>query len=91
MPSAPVLRRREVIDHPQILANQTLAESDHPAAGRLRQVRPAARFSETPADHRRGAPLLGEHSRELLAELGVSDHEIADLAAASVVALGDDP
>ena len=70
MPSAPVLTRSQVIRHPQVLANETLAETDHPAAGRLRQTRPAARFSATPAGIRFGAPALGEHTDEVLAELG---------------------
>jgi crotonobetainyl-CoA:carnitine CoA-transferase CaiB-like acyl-CoA transferase len=53
-------------------------ESDHHVAGRLRQTRTAARF-ETPTVVRHGAPRLGEHTREVFAELGLSDAEIATL------------
>jgi crotonobetainyl-CoA:carnitine CoA-transferase CaiB-like acyl-CoA transferase len=68
-----------VIRHPQVVANETLMETDHPAAGRLRQTRPAARFSATPASIRFGAPALGEHTDAILGELGYSSAEIATL------------
>lgn len=70
VPCAPVLTRSQVIRHPQVVAGGTLVETDHPVAGRLRQARPAARFSATPAAIRRGAPALGEHTAEVLAEIG---------------------
>jgi crotonobetainyl-CoA:carnitine CoA-transferase CaiB-like acyl-CoA transferase len=79
VPCAPVLTRTEVITHPQVLANEIVMETDHPEAGRLRQARPAARFSETPTGVTRGGPALGEHTREALAELGYSDEDIARL------------
>ena len=80
VPCAPVLTRNEVIRHPQVQEMEILVETEHPAAGRLRQARLAARFSRTPAHIRRGAPRLGEHTREILAALGYSDAEIAELA-----------
>ena len=80
VPCAPVLTRTEVLTHPQVLANGIVVETDHPIAGRLRQARPAARFSATPAAIRGGAPALGEHMREVLAELGYPAAEIDVLA-----------
>ena len=79
VPCAPVLSRREVIRHPQIEANGSLVETDHPLAGRLRQARPAPRFSATPAEMRRPAPALGEHTAEVLREAGWTDAEIEAL------------
>jgi crotonobetainyl-CoA:carnitine CoA-transferase CaiB-like acyl-CoA transferase len=85
VPCAPVLTRDQVIAHPQVLASGILMESEHPVAGRLRQTRAAARFSQTPTMLRRGAPRLGEHTGEILRELGISDEDIRRLQRDKVV------
>jgi crotonobetainyl-CoA:carnitine CoA-transferase CaiB-like acyl-CoA transferase len=85
VPSAPALTRDEVIKHPQVIASDILREHDHPIAGRLRQARVAARFEGTPPSEPRGAPQLGEHSDEVLIELGFSDKEISALKASGAV------
>ncbi|MEM7503627.1 MAG: CoA transferase [Pseudomonadota bacterium] len=79
VPSAPALTRGEMIEHPQVRANRIVVESEHPIAGRLRQARPAARFSGTPAVPPRGAPRLGEHNEELLAELGYARDDVTKM------------
>ena len=73
VPCAPVLTRSRMIEHPQVVANGVVVETEHPGAGRLRQARPAAQFSATPTNVRRGAPALGEHTDEILAELGYKE------------------
>jgi crotonobetainyl-CoA:carnitine CoA-transferase CaiB-like acyl-CoA transferase len=82
VPCAPVLTRRELLADPQVAANGLIVEFDQPGLGRVRQARPAARFGRTPAAIRRPAPAIGEHTRELLAELGDDEATIAGTVAA---------
>jgi crotonobetainyl-CoA:carnitine CoA-transferase CaiB-like acyl-CoA transferase len=77
VPCAPVLTRTQMLSNPQIVANGIVVETEHPEAGRLRQARPAARFSETPAGIRWGGPALGAHTAEVLGELGYTTADIA--------------
>jgi len=86
VPCAPILRRHQLLTHAQVEANALLVEAQHPHAGPIRQPRPAARFDGTPAKIRRQAPLLGEHTDEILGELGLAAGEIRALREAEVVA-----
>jgi len=85
VPCAPALTRGEVIRHPQVVANEIVIEHAHHAAGILRQTRAPARFEGTPTTIRRGAPLLGEHSSEILRELGWDPSLIAELMGQKIV------
>lgn len=85
VPSAPVLTRTDMIKHPQIAATGILVETEHPEAGPLRQARNAARFSVTTPEHRSGAPGLGAHTDEILAEAGLTAAEIAGLRERGIV------
>jgi crotonobetainyl-CoA:carnitine CoA-transferase CaiB-like acyl-CoA transferase len=85
VPCAPILTREGVLTHPQIVENAILEEYDHPAAGRIRQPRPAARFTATPSRMRRPAPTLGQHSRDVLREAGLSEQAIEGLFSAGIV------
>jgi len=88
VPCAPVLTRNEMIEHPQVAAGGIVIENEHETAGRLRQARNAAEFSGTPAELRRGAPALGGHTAEILAELGLSTEDITALERDRVIATG---
>jgi len=80
VPIGRVNRRHEVADDPQVRHNRALVEIDHGVLGRVRLARAAARFDG--AAHTPGpAPELGEHGRELLAELGYDDARIDALLA----------
>ena len=89
VPCAPVLTRKEVIRHPQILANDLLLESDHPVAGKLRQTRPAPQFSKTPTSLRHHAPALGADTEAVLSDAEFSGEEIDGLVSAGVVTTGN--
>lgn len=71
VPCAPILPLSEIIRHPQVEATGIVVETDHPVAGRIRQARAAARFEKTPTTLEGHAPTLGEHTDEILAELGL--------------------
>ncbi len=86
VPCAPILSRTDLFTDPQIAANALIVESDHPHAGRMRQPRPAARFTGTPAELRSPAPLLGEHTDAVLTELGISSEQLAALRTTGAVA-----
>ena len=87
VPSAPVLRRNEVIANEQVLARELIVELDHPDIGRVRQPVPAARFDRTPARIQGPAPRIGQHSAAILAELGLEAAEIERLATEEIVRL----
>ena len=83
VPCAPVLHRKQMINHPQVVANDIVREYEHEVAGRLRQARPAARFEGTSPEYRFGARVLGADSADVLAEIGYSPEEVAALLAAA--------
>ncbi len=76
VPCAPILRRDEIIDNEQVVARGIIAEFDQPMVGRVRQPKPAARFSVNEAVIGGPAPRVGEHSREVLRELGYDEGAI---------------
>jgi crotonobetainyl-CoA:carnitine CoA-transferase CaiB-like acyl-CoA transferase len=86
VPCAPILNRAEMLAHPQVKENQIAIETEHPHAGRMRQPRPAARFDRTPTALPGPAPLLGEHTRTVLSEIGVEAGELDELYAAGTIA-----
>lgn len=73
VPCAPALTRAQVIEDPQIVHNGIVEIYHHPVAGPLRQTRHPASFSATPPATPRGAPTLGQHTDEILSELGYDD------------------
>jgi crotonobetainyl-CoA:carnitine CoA-transferase CaiB-like acyl-CoA transferase len=74
--------------HPHLAAVGMFPVSEHPTEGGLRQARPPTRFAATPAGLRRHAPRLGEHTAEVLAELGYDEASIRGMAERRAVVLG---
>jgi len=75
-----------VHEDPQVVANGLLLELEHAICGPLRVPGPVARFGSTPSEVRRLAPTLGEHTDEVLTEIGVDPAELANLRAQSALA-----
>jgi crotonobetainyl-CoA:carnitine CoA-transferase CaiB-like acyl-CoA transferase/NAD(P)-dependent dehydrogenase (short-subunit alcohol dehydrogenase family) len=85
VPCAPVLRRAELLDDPQVHASGAIRIHDHPDLGRLRQATPAPVYGDAPSSPPLGAPRLGQHSREILAAAGFAPDQINELAADGVI------
>jgi crotonobetainyl-CoA:carnitine CoA-transferase CaiB-like acyl-CoA transferase len=85
VPHTAFAKLTEIGEQPHLKAVGLFADIDHPTEGRIRQARPATKFSESPAGIHRMAPRLGEHSREVLREAGLSDAEIESLVASKAV------
>jgi len=82
----PVYGYDELVDDPQIAHNGTFVEYDHPTEGRVKTPGFPYRFDRTPARIDRGAPLVGQHTSEILAELGVDQDRVQSLLASGAVA-----
>ena len=85
VPAGPVLNVSEMHEDPQTIAREMVVEVEHPTAGPVRSIGLPVKFSATPGVLDRPAPLLGQHSREVLSEVGLTAKEIDDLVAAGVV------
>lgn len=85
VPVGPVHSIGEALSHPQTLARGMVVDLEHPQAGPTRALGCPLHFSETPTSIDRPAPLLGEHTREVLREVGYSDAEIDSLAAQGAI------
>ena len=86
VPCAPVLNITQVFDDPQVQHNQTILTHDHPVAGQTHTTRFPARFSKTPTQLTRLAPTKGQHTEEVLTELGHTPTEIAELRNKAIIA-----
>jgi len=85
VPAGPVLDVAEMLADPQTAAREMVVGVPHSRLGTVETLGAPVKFSATPASVTRGAPLLGEHTREVLREHGYADTDIDTLAASGVV------
>jgi crotonobetainyl-CoA:carnitine CoA-transferase CaiB-like acyl-CoA transferase len=75
-----------VLDHPQVAARKAIVDTTHPVAGAVKMTAPPVQMSDTPGSIRSPAPLLGQHTEQVLRErLALDDTEIARLRDARVI------
>jgi formyl-CoA transferase len=85
IPATPIYTLDQLPDHPQLKATKLFQTMEHPSEGTVRYVRPPTKFARTPASVRSPAPLVGQHSCELLREAGFGEDEIQTLLAGKIV------
>jgi crotonobetainyl-CoA:carnitine CoA-transferase CaiB-like acyl-CoA transferase len=82
---APVQQLMELWDDPQVQANKYIVETDHPTLGKVKLANHPIQYSETPSSIRRVAPEIGEHTEEILLEVGYSWDDISNLQDKGVI------
>jgi len=85
IPCGPINDYAQVFADAQVRAREMVVEVEHPRLGRVRSLGSPIKMSATPADPTRRAPLLGEHTNEILTEMGMSEEEIARLRASGAI------
>ena len=87
----PLLDFADLFTHPQVIHSGLLQHVEHPKLGTIPQLGPVVKMSSTPGHIKGPPPLLGQHTSEVLAELGFSPDEVANLRASGVVQEADEP
>ena len=85
IPVGPIKNVAEILDDPHVKAREMVVEVDHPVIGRMKTLGVPVKLSETPGAVTRAAPTLGQHSDEILTELGYTGAEIASFRDARVI------
>jgi len=85
VPCGPINSVADVFEDPQVLARGMLRDVPHPSGVNVPQVASPMRFSDHPLPDREAPPLLGQHSAEILAEIGYDAAAIAGLQAAGAI------
>ena len=79
VPVGPILTVPETVQHPQVLARDMVVDLPHPVEGTVRTLGSPLKLSQTPPNLRHASPTHGQHTAEILADLGLSVEEISRL------------
>lgn len=89
VPCGPILGVDDALDHPQVRHRDMVVEIEHPTAGLLHLLGLPVKLSDTPGGVRHAPPVLGQHSAEILADIGLSESEIAELVKAGTLGVAE--
>ena len=89
VPAGPVLDVEEMTEDPQAIARDMVPEVDHARLGKVRTLGSPIKFEKSPTNLRRGAPILGQHTAEVLGEIGYTPARIDALAAEGAIIRAD--
>jgi formyl-CoA transferase len=85
VPAGPINTVAQALESPQATARGMVVEQDHPLMGQVRTIAQPLALTATPPSYRRPPPTVGEHSREILAELGLQADAVEALVSAGIV------
>jgi crotonobetainyl-CoA:carnitine CoA-transferase CaiB-like acyl-CoA transferase len=85
IPVGPIKNVAEILDDPHVHAREMVVEVDHPVIGRMKTLGTPIKLSATPGAITRAAPTLGQHSDEILCDLGYTADEVAGFHAACTI------
>ena len=85
VPNGPINRIPDTLEHTQLRARGFIVDLEHPLAGMIKVLGNPVHFSDTPVNYRTAPPLLGEHTADVLGQLGYSDDAVSQLKADGVI------
>ncbi len=85
VPCGPIYTMDKIFTDPQVLHRQMLKELDHPKVGKVKVTGVPVKLSDTPGEVETAPPILGQHTQEILTELGFSDQDIKKLRQEKVI------
>ena len=85
VPCGPIYTVDKIFSDPQVLHRQMLQELDHPKVGKIKVAGTPVKLSDTPGEVKSAPPVLGQHTQEILTQLGYSDKDVAKLKEEKVI------
>lgn len=87
----PCFTYEELLSHPQVEANEMIISLPHPTRGEIKMLGIPVKLKKTPGKARLAPPLLGQHTKEILSEIGYTPEEISELESKKVIKIAGVP